>query len=113
MPSRNYRLPINCDPYLKDLSEDAKVKVSLCVCNGLDYLHSVRLAHRNLKPENILLFGDKTVAKISGFGISKVVQNVTMTTKTVISPKYTPPEFMISGKSLNSKSLSNLELERA
>ncbi len=83
---------------MKKMNEEEKIKVSLCICEGLDYMHSNRIAHRDLKPENILLIGGLTSAKISDFGTSKVIQTImTNTTGLVGTPKYTAPELMGQG----------------
>ncbi len=45
------------------------------ILSGLSYLHKKGIAHRDLKPKNILLHneGGNTTAKIGDFGISKIV----------------------------------------
>ncbi len=69
-----------------------------CVVDGLAYLHSKRVAHRDLKPDNILLFGDALiVAKISDFGTSKVLQTMLTNTSMAGTPKYTAPELLEEG----------------
>ena len=57
---------------IPSLSYSQKVGVALCICDGVSYLHSKKIAHRDLKPDNVLLFGSEPVAKISDFGTSKV-----------------------------------------
>jgi serine/threonine protein kinase len=79
------------------MSAAEKIKVSLCICEGLDYMHSIRIAHRDLKPENVLLFGEKTVAKISDFGTSKKIQTCVVGTNMVGTPKYSALEIILNG----------------
>jgi serine/threonine protein kinase len=77
---------------MKSLKKDQKIKISLCICNGLSYMHSNRIAHRDLKPENVLLFGNKPTAKISDFGTSKNIKTVTQNSGIVGTPTYWAPE---------------------
>jgi len=51
------------------LSKDEKIKVIFDVMAGLEFLHNRGLIHRDMKPENILLFNG--VYKISDFGLIK------------------------------------------
>jgi serine/threonine protein kinase len=68
--------PLNTDLMRRfmadDLGKTIAKKVSLGLLAGLEYLHSKKVVHRDLKPDNILLFGTEPVPKISDFGISKV-----------------------------------------
>ncbi|KAI6662034.1 Eukaryotic translation initiation factor 2-alpha kinase 1 [Oopsacas minuta] len=43
---------------------------------GLKYLHSQNCVHRDIKPTNILLTGNRELLKICDFGISKEIVNV-------------------------------------
>jgi serine/threonine protein kinase len=62
----------------------------LGILNGLDHLHSQRIIHRNLKPENILIQGE--TPKISDFGISRVIRSTASQTSPVGTPVFMAPE---------------------
>jgi serine/threonine protein kinase len=82
---------------MNTMTSEEKVKVSLCISNGLAFLHSEKIAHRDLKPENVLLFKNRSTAKLADFGTSKAVQTMTSSSGIVGTPKYTAPELFGQG----------------
>jgi len=67
---------------------------------GLEYIHSLKILHRDLSPDNILICLDKTkpneiAVKISDFGTSKILSKKNETkTKVIGKPKYIAPEIV-------------------
>lgn len=53
------------------LDKNQKFKAILEILDGLEYIHKKGLVHRDLKPQNILVFNG--VCKISDFGLIKTV----------------------------------------
>ncbi|KAL5006684.1 hypothetical protein ScPMuIL_015490 [Solemya velum] len=59
---------------------------------GVQYIHSKKVLHRDLKTENVFLT-KKNVLKIGDFGISKMLDNTIDLAKTVVgTPTYLSPE---------------------
>lgn len=57
---------------------DEALRISIEVCEGLEALHGFRgapfrMLHRDIKPENILIDDETGVARITDFGISRVI----------------------------------------
>ena len=70
------------------------------VCSALHYMHSLGIAHRDLKCENILINESRTVAKITDFGFARKVydQNTGRKIRTEThcgSAAYVAPEVLL------------------
>jgi len=79
--------------WIGKMDEETTSKIALGIVDGLDYVHSRQVVHRDLKPQNVLMFGpeDDMIPKIADFGVSKVIRSVTMNT-TAGTPLYMAPE---------------------
>jgi serine/threonine protein kinase len=80
------------DKKIKSLNLKEKYKILIDICDGMEYLHSRSppIIHRDLKTANILL-NDLNEAKISDFGISKVLSNLNTTQTQKGTPIYQSP----------------------
>lgn len=75
------------------LSEEIARTYFIQIILGLEYLHSVGIAHRDMKPENILI-GEYGKCKIADFGLGNFFTEG-QTLKTACgSPCYAPPEML-------------------
>ena len=61
------------------------------------YLHSRKLIHRDLKPQNLLVNGTWT-CKIADFGISTIKPQQTQTMTCIGTPVYMSPEVLTKNK---------------
>jgi len=76
-----------------DFSVKDYVKFAMQICDGLYYLHKNNIIHRDIKPDNILLYSINLV-KIADFGIARLFEKGTDISTQVGSPPYAAPEQM-------------------
>ena len=85
---------------LEYLNKKGKLKeIEACkffhqIISGLDYLHKCGIAHRDFKPENILLTNNNEILKIIDFGLSNIYNNGQLLKTGCGSPCYVPPEMI-------------------
>ena len=88
----------NLRTYLSKGRLSTSIEVSLCkdVASGLAYIHSRNIIHRDLCDDNILLklIDPEPIAKISDFGISKLIDPSKLSSYTTLGGRigYLPPE---------------------
>lgn len=87
---------------VKPLSEDGVREIMRDVVAGLEYLHYQRIAHRDIKPDNLLRCGDGTV-KISDFGEARMydasAEDPRAKAAAPGTPAFIAPELCVSEKS--------------
>jgi serine/threonine protein kinase len=79
----------------KKLPVERAVKITLGICDALDYMHKRGIIHRDLKPENVMV-GDEDQIKLIDFGIAMKEEARRLTFVNVSSllgtPDYISPE---------------------
>jgi serine/threonine-protein kinase len=79
----------------KKLPVDRAIRITLGICDALEYIHSKGVVHRDLKPENIMVDKDDHV-KLIDFGIagSQGMRRLTFAklTQAMGTPDYISPE---------------------
>ncbi|MBN2382039.1 serine/threonine protein kinase [bacterium] len=87
------------------LPEDDAVQIIIQVCDALQYAHEVGIIHRDIKPGNIMLIGQRQV-KVADFGLAKMLTstsaNITKTGGIVGTPFYMAPE-QIRGEAVDAR----------
>ncbi|XP_065186745.1 ankyrin-3-like [Sycon ciliatum] len=79
-----------------DLGWTKRLKMMLDAALGMEYLHSCRMLHRDLKSMNLLVSAD-WVVKVADFGLTKVrMHTQTMASSLKGTPAYMAPELLDS-----------------
>ena len=85
------------DKWIGQIKHEKLTRIALGVIDGLKYVHSKSVIHRNIRPNNILMFGpseNDMTPKIADFGVSKVIEKVMGQTK-VGDELYMAPEVKV------------------
>ena len=64
------------DNWIGKIDPDKLTKTALGIIDGLEYVHSQKVIHRDIKPKNILMCGPKEdmIPKIADFGVAKFIE---------------------------------------
>ena len=79
----------------KFLTVRETLRYSIQFLSGLNNIHSKKLMHFDIKPDNILL-SDSDEALLSDFGLAKAMDNFGFANPDGVYPKQVPPEFFLS-----------------
>ncbi len=76
------------------LSNEQTLKFASQIASALEAAHSAKIIHRDIKPQNIVLVNNNTIAKVTDFGIAKMSSKDTITSSasTIGSVHYFSPE---------------------
>ena len=98
---RPYYVMPNCGKSFVDLactqtSELELLDYAISFCEAIQYAHEAGVYHRDIKPQNVLLY--KGIVKVSDFGLSRFVNRdtatMTKTSTTAGTAGYMPPEYL-------------------
>ncbi len=81
----------------KGLSKERVVMYSAEIALAVEYLHSRHVIFRDLKPENVLIDGERH-AKLTDFGLSKITPSRTFSLTG--TPQFLAPEMVASNRAL-------------
>jgi len=78
-------------------SEKQAADIMYQIANGLNYLHSYGVLHRDLKPDNIMISKDdeKPIIKIMDFGLSKILTPLEKVTDGFGTLSFVAPEVLV------------------
>ena len=98
---RPYYVMPNCGKSFVDLactqaSELELLDYAISFCEAIQYAHETGVYHRDIKPQNVLLY--KGIVKVSDFGLSRFANRdtatMTKTSTTAGTAGYMPPEYL-------------------
>lgn len=98
---RPYYVMPNCGKSFVDLActqatELELLDYAISFCEAIQYAHESGVYHRDIKPQNVLLY--KGIVKVSDFGLSRFVNRdtatMTKTSTTAGTAGYMPPEYL-------------------
>ncbi|XP_053377018.1 uncharacterized protein LOC123530105 isoform X2 [Mercenaria mercenaria] len=99
-----------------EFSEEEQIEVIQQTCAGMNYLHSKRIAHCDLKTPNILLDyvqDEICEVKITDFGLSMIIHDTSVSVEELVrnigTPQYSPPE-MLRGDILSAKDMMKADV---
>lgn len=79
--------------YYKNASFNDKVEILIQLVTILEFMHSKKLIHRDIKPGNVIIRKKDNTAKLIDFGTSKMAKNTATNTATAAGTvSYMPPE---------------------
>ena len=81
----------------KKLEEEEACYYFLQIINCIDYLNKLKISHRDLKAENIIIEQRSKEIKLIDFGLSNIYENGQLLSTACGSPVYAAPE-MLEGK---------------